>query len=98
MTQQTLPLIASAVSIVVGISALISFYGTRRRAAIEEGKMLARHEATASHIADHERRIDALELRAGNMDTVIAEIRTDQRHILDAIREIKTALDRRRSA
>ena len=94
-TMTVVSLVASLVGILVGCTALFNFASNRRSAAMAEGK---RQEAEAEMRRDLDRaheKIRALEQCNQKNEVMLAEIRTDLKHVLDALREMREKLDGR---
>jgi hypothetical protein len=80
-------------SIAVGIIAISRFYSDRRDRAVEEGKMKGeiaqlRKDLDAAYI-----NIRGLETNARCVDIDLAEVKSDVKHILDALERIERKLE-----
>jgi hypothetical protein len=81
------------VSIVVGVIAILKFYADRRDRAVEEGKMKGeiaqlRKDIDAAYI-----NIRSLEANARCVDIDLTEVKSDVKHILDALVRIERKLE-----
>ena len=84
------------VGFLVGISTLITFVSNRRKSAVEEGKRLACMEEIRRDLDHAYEKIHSLEKNEKETDKVLTEMRTDIKHILRALENVQSSLERRK--
>lgn len=86
-------LIGSGLSIMMALIAIVKFFDLRRQTVLDEGR---RHEVIEQLRRDLDHayeKVHSLEGDSKKMDRLMAEMKTDIKHILTAIQEIKEKLE-----
>jgi hypothetical protein len=81
------------ISIAVGIIAISRFYSDRRDRAVEEGKMKGEIAQLRKDLDSANLNIRGLESNARCVDIDLAEVKSDVKHILDALERIERKLE-----
>jgi septal ring factor EnvC (AmiA/AmiB activator) len=90
----TLQNLVSAAALLGVFFAYSQFKSQKREASVKEGVHKREHEQLTADLASAKARLDAIdhEVQSGKVDT--AEIKTDIKHILAALKDIQKKLDR----
>ncbi len=90
----TLTLVIAVLSALASLTAIATFLTKRRRAAMEEGRRQQIVEEIRKDLDRAHVKIRDLECRVSDASGDMRELKTDVKHILDAIKSMETKLDR----
>jgi len=81
-------------SIIVGVIAIVGFFNTRKAAAVAEGKRQQELEQLERDVKAAHEKIRELEAAGKCTDGDIRELKTDMKHVLDALSRIEERLQK----
>ena len=90
-----LSLVLSLLGLITGIIAILTFAGTRKKVAIEEGKHLALVDELRKDLNHAYDKIRKLEEESRGNDKILIAMQTDIKHILASIEKLSEAISRR---
>lgn len=85
--------VGTVVAILVGLSALVTFWTTRRRAVLEEGKKAQEVEQLKRDLDRAHEKIRQIEIKLTSAEGDMRELKTDVKHILAAINRLEQKID-----
>lgn len=89
----TLHVAIAILSALASITVVVTFFGTRRAAAVADGKRQEQFDQVRRELDRAMEKIHILETRMSDGDLSVAEIKTDIKHVLFALARLEKKID-----